>query len=774
MPQQRVILLLRSAILCPCVLLALAGGAAATQPPEVTVAFPAGLKPPAVAVLVREGQGEPATVALARRGELRVAPLPNEVTAGEEVWALGSEGWVSAPVRGWPAEVLSVVAAGRLEGSVAVPPDRQLPRRGWVVLMPTAAQGPSPPPERWPLLASDQYFSAFVPVGTWRVALEFPGFSRVELGELAMGAGAKVALPAPVVLAPAATAGVRVVAVNAPGLPGPCRAWLFTAAELDAAQCALVHHGTGGWAEGGGVDRLGGVHLEAAGEGEGFAVVECPPWPPHLAGPLPLRVGEEVAAQVEVGPAAAVEVVAPFVVEFLQTHPSNRALLAAHPLATRGLSWCSWEGEFGGTGEVALPMLPRGEWQLELYAGSRQPETRSSPILTERVMLAPGERQRLALPQPPLVRGEVRHGEERATCLLTFERVGKIWERTLWSDGQGRFLLLGAEEGPAQVSARCTRPSLEAFVPEVEILPGKPFRLILPGGELLVTVVDAKGLPQRGRKVLLRLSEGPGALHPRWGMVGGISRTSDAAGRARFAGLPAGRYRVDVWADHRRRGAAEVTLEDGQSRRVRVTEQGTSLRLLLRDAGGRPVPRATLWVLGSPAGPTLEVPPEGMAVDTDVAGEAELSFAAPLSRPLFVVADVPGWGRMPYLLAPRPAEAEDPVELVLPPAGGEIELIAPEARSDQYVAAFLVRDDGAFTWLAPHPEAPWARREGEGRWVLGPVGPGSYRLLLLPWPTVPQGPVERQQFVHATWAATAAQGMKVTVLPGHRTLVAAP
>jgi hypothetical protein len=753
-----------------CVLLALAGGAAATVPTqEVTLAFPPAVAVPAAAALLWEGRGEPAPVVLARRGEAWVASLPADVVAAEEVWALAGDDWVSSPVRGQPVEALAVSAAGRLEGSVDVPPGGQPPAWGWVVVTPT-----SPPalPERFPLLVSSHRFSAFIPVGRWRAALEFPGFSRVELGEMAMAAGATLALPAPVVLHPAATARLHVVAVNAPGPPGPCRAWLFTAAELDAAQCALVYEGTGGWSGGSVADRLGGVYLEATAEGEGFAVVECPPWPAHLGGPVTLSVGEEAAVRAEVGPAAGVEVVAPFVVEFAQTHAQNRAVLAAYPRASRALSWCAFEAEFAADGEVLLPLLPRGEWELELLAGSRQPATRGSPILTERVVLAPGERQRLVLAQPPLVRGEVWHGDERATCLLTFEREdGEGWERSLWSDERGRFVLLGAEPGPAQVSARCARPSLEAFLPEVEVEPGTPLRLALPAGELLVTVVDNKGLPQRGRTVRLRLLEGPGALHSRWGMVGGVSRTSDAAGRARFAGLPAGRYRVDVWAADRRRGAAEVTLEDGERRRVRVSEQGTSLRLLLRDAGGRPVPGATLTVLGSPAGATLEVPPEGMVVDTDAAGEAELSLAAPLSHPLNILADVPGWGRIAFLLLPRPAEAEEPLELLLPPAGGEIELLAPEGDPDEPLAAFLVRDDGALAYFGVHPEERWARVAGEGRWVLGPLGPGSYRLLLLPWPSGPRGAADVAAFVRAAWAATAARGVAVTVMPGHRTLV---
>lgn len=764
-------------MLGPCVLLALAGGAAATVPTqEVTLAFPPAVAVPATAALVREGRGEPAPVVLARRGEAWVAALADDAVAAEEVWALAGDDWVSSPVRGQPVEALAVRAAGRLEGSVDVPPGSRSPAWGWVEVRPAAAgESAARAPERFPLLVSSHRFSALIPVGRWQAALEFPGFSRVELGEMAMAAGATLALPAPVVLHPAATARLHVVAVNAPGPPGPCRAWMFTAAELDAAQCALVYEGTGGWSEGGVADRLGGVHLQATAEGEGFAVVECPPWPPHLAGPAALSVGEEAAVRAEVGPAAGVEVVAPFVVEFAQTHPQNRAVLAAYPRASRALSWCAFEAEFAANGEVLLPLLPRGEWELELLAGSRQPATRGSPILTERVVLAPGERQRLVLAQPPLVRGEVQHGEEKATCLLTFERVGgERWERSLWSDGRGRFVLLGAEQGPAQVSARCTRPSLEAFLPEVEVEPGKPLRLALPAGELLVTVVDTKGLPQRGRKVLLRLLEGPGALHSRWGMVGGVSRTSDAAGRARFAGLPAGRYRVDVWADNRRRGAAEVTLEDGESRRVRVTEQGTSLRLALRDAGGRPVPGATLWVLGSPAGASLELPPEGLAVDTDAAGEAELSLAAPLSQPLAVMADVPGWGRMPFLLLPRAAESEEPLELLLPPAGGEIEVLAPEADPDEPLTAFLVRADGALAFLAPHPEERWARAAGEGRWVLGPLGPGSYRLLLLPWPSGQRGPADFAAFLRAGWAAASAQGQWVTVVPGQRTVVTAP
>lgn len=297
--------------------------------------------------------------------------------------------------------------------------------------------------------------------------------------------------------------------------------------------------------------------------------------------------------------------------ELAQTHPQNRAVLAAYPRASRALSWCAFEAELAADGEVLLPLLPRGAWELELLAGSRQAETRSSPILTERVVLAPGERQRLVLAQPPLVRGEVRHGEEKATCLLTFERAeGEVWERSLWSDGRGRFVLLGAEQG--------------------------------------------------------------------------------------------------------------------------------------------------------------------LAVDTDAAGEAELSLAAPLSHPLNIMADVPGWGRIPFLLGPRPGEAEEPMELVLPPAGGEIELLAPEADPDEPLTAFLVRADGALAFLAPHPEERWARAAGEGRWVLGPLGPGSYRLLLLPWPAGPRGPADVAAALHAAWAATSAQGQWVTVVSGQRTVLTAP
>lgn len=252
-------------------LLALAGGAAATVPTqEVTLAFPPAVAVPATAALVREGGGEPAPVVLARRGEVWVAALADDAVAAEEVWALAGDDWVSSPVRGQPVEALAVSAAGRLEGSVDVPPGSRSPAWGWVEVRPAAAgESAARAPERFPLLVSSHRVSALIPVGRWQAALEFPGFSRVELGEMAMAAGATLALPAPVVLHPAATARLYVVAVNAPGLPGPCRAWMFTAAELDAAQCALVYEGTGGaeCGRGGGGARRGGPGRRGGGGG---------------------------------------------------------------------------------------------------------------------------------------------------------------------------------------------------------------------------------------------------------------------------------------------------------------------------------------------------------------------------------------------------------------------------------------------------------------------------------------------------------------------------
>ncbi len=466
------------------------------------------------------------------------------------------------------------------------------------------------------------------------------------------------------------------------------------------------------------------------------------------------------------------EVVAPFVAEFLHTHPLNRAILAAYPRATRALSWCAFEAEFSPDAEASLPLLFGGEWELELLVGTRQPELRGAPILKETLHLTPGDRQRLVLPQPPLVRGRVEYGQAGAAWLLTFEGVGlPEGERPTWSDADGRFLLLGVEGGRAQVTARCTRPSLEAVLPEVEVVPGKPLRLALPAGEILASVVDSKGLPQRGRTLVLQLLDGPGSVHPRWG-VQGVRRTSDAAGRARFTGLPAGRYRLETFADKSRRGAAEVTLAEDEKRRVEVREHGSVIRLRLRNAAGQPLAGATLWVLGPPGGAESGLPPGGLALETDAAGETELSLSAPLSRALNVAAEVPTSGVYLFLVGPATGDEEEAVELRLPPAGGEIGVLAPPGNSEGPQMVFLVRTDGAYTALSVHPEGRWVRTEGEGRWVLGPLGPGSYQLLRLSWAPAGGGPFGFDEFLRAAWAATRAQGAWVTVVPGQRTVVA--
>ncbi len=752
--------------------LVLAGAPGATPAPEgVAVAFHPSISVPAAALLVREGGGEPAPVALERRGVQWVALVPDALLSDEMVWLLAGEGWVSAPVRGRPGVALPVLPAGHLTGTVVASAREQLPTWGWLVLAP--ADAPAQLPERLPVVLKQGRLSMPVPVGTWRTALEFPGFSRVELGVATVALeGTVVALPSPVALKPAATVGLHLRAQGAAALPGPCRSWLFAASEVDAAQCALAFEGTGAWPKGTLVDRLGGVQLAGGSAGEAFAVVECPPWPPHLLGPLPLEVGEEAMARAEVGPAAAVEVVAPFVAEFLQTHPLNRAILAAYPRATRALSWCAFEAELSSDAEVSLPLLFGGEWELELLAGTREPLLRGALIVKEALHLTPGDRQRLVLPQPPLVRGVVEHGQAGATCLLTFAGVGAAaGERPTWSDSEGRFLVLGAEGGRTQVTARCTRPSLDAFLPEVEVVPGKPLRLALPAGEILAAVVDQKGLPQRGRTLVLQLLDGPGAAHPRWG-VQGVRRTSDAAGRARFASLPPGRYRVEVFADTRRRGAAEVTLQEGESRRVVVREQSGVVRLRLRSAAGQPLAGATLWVLAPPGGSEPGLPPGGLALETDAAGEAELSLSAPPSHSLNVMVDAPVLGRVLLLLRPGTVEDEEAVEFVLPPAGGELELLVSAGDLEGPQVAFLVRGDGAYTALPLHPEERWVRAEGEGRWVLGPLGPGSYQLLRLSWAPAGGGPFGFDEFLRAAWAATRAQGSWVTVVPGQRTVVA--
>ncbi len=280
------------ALLAPLVGLALAGDPGAGPAAEgVGVVFPPSLSVPVAAALLREGGEAPIPVALERRREGWVALVGEDVLAGDVVWVLVGEGWMSAPARGTPTEALPLLLAGHMSGFVVSATPGQLPRWGWVVVEPPDASVQLP--KRLPMVLSGGDFLTPVPAGTWKTTLEFPGFSRVEVGAVAIAPGATVALPSPVALEPAATVGLHLHVQGAAALPGPCRTWLFAAEELDAAQCALTFEGTDAWRRGTLVDRLGGVQLVADAAGEALGVVECRPWPPQLVGPLTLEVGEE-------------------------------------------------------------------------------------------------------------------------------------------------------------------------------------------------------------------------------------------------------------------------------------------------------------------------------------------------------------------------------------------------------------------------------------------------------------------------------------------------
>jgi hypothetical protein len=303
------------------------------------------------------------------------------------------------------------------------------------------------------------------------------------------------------------------------------------------------------------------------------------------------------------------------------------------------------------------------------------------------------------------------------------------------SASDGSFLLLGVPSGTARLHveppAGSLPVSLEVTVPlreriEVRLSEGAVVEGVVVDAVTQVPVADAT----------VRIARGDGAPIVRGGRLLTPTTSTGRDGRFRFRGLDAGSFRLAIASDRHRSTTAEVVAAPP------TTSAPATIAI-------RPAPRVRVHVTDHLAQPIVGAVLETLPADFDGSALAAVLLRARCDAARTVTTDAEGnadllldrdatrlsvraAGLAPHITAVlQPVESVDPAQsltIALEP-GARIVGRCRDA-DGRAVGGVLVRLEasggGAPRWFAETTSAP------DGSYALGPVAPGSWRVLATP------------------------------------------
>jgi len=694
--------------------------------------------------------------------------------AAGEALALGGPGWLTLPFL-WPPEA-AVKALPAVAFRVAFPQLPEDPGPAWIRLSPLQpVPGASANPVRYPVEASGGELRGEVPEGEWLGELVFARWAPVSLGPLEVhGQEIHLALRQP--LTPASNLLLRFAPDRGvePGLLAQGRLKLVPQERAEDLWCAFVA---------GTVEQLepfaplevdGTAFLAGAEAGEYLLAALFPGQPPFLGGPVAVPRGAGLTvASLPLG-WGRLRFQVPELVPLLQI-PRNRATveLAWMP-AERSASRCMLSLPFDALGEAPSPSLPYGTYRAFLVV--RALEQLMTGVASSKVSVHLEGEQPLGFQLGKVLRGQVLYDGKPAQCLLQLTLLPKGGTRNVqllgWSGSDGRFALLGAEEGDASAELRCLQPAAKAEIPWLRVTPKEQLRLTIPTASIQGVLLDRQGFPLGGQTIVARWmgSGGEGEDKPPYALLLRDPQVqSKEDGSFAFHHMPAGTWLLEARLQGKGRASKKVSIADGEAvRNLVLREEGELLQLVLVHEDGTPVREATVAALAltTPRGLGERLPFLAAQATTASDGSLELPWTLEEVRELQLEVATPAAS----LFCTRVLQLRERTQVVVPASWGEVELRWSSSGEKQgFPSLKLFAADGAscdlFFW-SQHPSqvARWYPEEGRLRVRLSP---GTYRLF--PPGLGPEGPEALSE------AANGRQGaLAFSLGPGQRVSLQLP
>ena len=287
-------------------------------------------------------------------------------------------------------------------------------------------------------------------------------------------------------------------------------------------------------------------------------------------------------------------------------------------------------------GTFSFPALAAGSWRLTATHGDHAPAT-SAPLTVDGAAARRGVE--LVLGPGGVVRGVVRDkaGQPVASADVRVVARGYVFwraRRQAFTDAEGRFSIAGLPRRALDVVAWHATGASAIAPAELAATREQEVSLVLDvTGAIEGTVVDRAGVPVGDAQVVAvpELSGNNLTDRAAWSVRGDQEAVTDQGGRFRFAGLPAGAYRVRA----ARPGAVEVAMSLSPGVVAKPGDPPLSLVLAadgrvvgkVAFADGTAAPAFTIAV-----GATYPVPfagKDGAFSLPTVAGTHELSIAGP-------------------------------------------------------------------------------------------------------------------------------------------------
>lgn len=481
--------------------------------------------------------------------------------------------------------------------------------------------------------------------------------------------------------------------------------------------------------------------------------------PPQFWGPFSVKPGHETDGGEARPGSASLEVMVPGS-RALVNNPLHELSVLAWPALLGESSQCVQAERLSDQETASFPELFPGFWFVEVV-GRARPNVNAG-VLTQRelVELRPGESRSLVLPlRFPSVKGRIHHQGEPAHCLLELrveDGEGKQHKTAGWSHPNGTFVLPGVAAGVGDAVVTCLKPQAKTTIAPVEVHPGSALDLEIPGGVIAGVVVNGKGLPLGGWKVVARWLTTPPVDESVAMERYSFSRTTDPQGAFRFAYLAPGRYRLVAFSPTGWQSPpvlAELANNTSQLKvTLKVEEERKALRLRV------PGSRGHFYLLGVPGpgfpgslndlGTFGEIPEEGLVplpFSLETLAEAFLEVILPPPRGVWCGALNPEWWR-----------ANETVELTIPDVWGSLE-IRYRGGEGRYPPLWLLAQDGAVCSLfalthgVTPPAAEWDAQNARIR--IPALAPGLYRILVVPGGNLSAEALAERASSSAPWAS---------------------
>ncbi len=407
----------------------------------------------------------------------------------------------------------------------------------------------------------------------------------------------------------------------------------------------------------------------------------------------------------------------------LQPSPDLAAEFGEYQVGLEGVGPPEWlkavrsSAKADESGVVRFPRLAPGRWRVVAFGRSSGPP---QVLGKEEVQLAPGAAETLTLElSRSLYRGRVTwRGEpiEASVDLRPAALDGRQPGRT-YSDAEGVFSVALDQGGEYSVIVHHLQGKAHGTIPSVVFDdPSEVVEVRLPEGRIAGSVIDSEGQSVRDASVRAEPIANRFAAPPPQQQA-----RSREQGIYELEGLAAGEWLVSARAGEQEADAVLVELADGESRSgVKLVVPAVD-RLTGRvvTAGGQPVSgaRGSIEVLREESAGW----PHSVSFTTQMDGQFEATAAVPPGALVNVVVEAQGY---PVTSVRKPAA--DSLEIVLPQAGGAVELALEDTtwREVRPFGLYLVARDGSYLSLR---SAGWQRRSdtagsipllAAGHWVL--------------------------------------------------------